>query len=182
MDTLQLVADSLRRSAYPWLMVLDNTDDQDIFFSPNSRETQDRQLPSKRLVDYLPHNSNCSILITTRDKVVGEKLAFRQKSIIVLPFEAEDAKKLLRVRLQSDYSEQPLMELIEALNYRPLAITQAAAYISDTNIEQILEQDLYDSARDSEIQNSIFLTWKISFDQISRQNPEQPRCCLSWLY
>ena len=78
------------------------------------------------------------------------------------------------------------MELIETLNYLPLAITQAAAYItelgvslegyiyllSDANIEEILEQNCYDSAkdsaRDSEIQNSVFLTWKISFGQISR--------------
>jgi hypothetical protein len=168
-------------------MVLDNADDQEIFFGRNSREAQDRQLPSKRLVDYLPHNQSGSILITTRDNVVDEKLAFRQKSIIVSPFEAEDAKTLLRVRLQSDneYSEQQSMELIETLYYRPLAITQAAAYISerdvslehylsllsDINFEEILEQDFYDSARDLEIQNSIFLTWKISFDQISRLNP-----------
>jgi hypothetical protein len=70
--------------------------------------------------------------------------------------------------------------LIEILNYLPLAITQAAVYISerdvslehylsllsDINVEEILEQVFYDSARDSEIQNSILLTWKISFDQV----------------
>ena len=85
----------------------------------------------------------------------------------------------------NDYSDQESMELTETLNYLPLAITQAAAYVSkrdvsleqylsllsDTNIDEILEQNFYDHARDSEIQNSIFLTWKISFDQISRQNP-----------
>ena len=86
--------------------------------------------------------------------------------------------------------------LIEILNYLPLAITQADSYISerdvslehylsllsDINVEEILEQVFYDSSRDSEIQNSILLTWKISFDQISSQNSEQLRSYLSQLY
>lgn len=42
----------------------------------------------------------------------------------------------------------------------------------------MLERSYYDPGRESDIQNSIFATWKISFDEISKQNP-QPADLLS---
>ena len=187
-DFLQLVAESLSNSEYPWLMVLDNADDQEICFDSSSRTSQDGQSPSKALVNYIPRNLRDSILITTRDRRVPNRLANGQEPIDVGYFEAEDAKKLLQSRLLSgtDCNEQEIIELVETLDYIPLAITQAAAYIrlegvslthylsllrDDANFEDVLEQDYHDHARDEKSQNAIFLTWRISFDQISRQKP-----------
>lgn len=77
------------------------------------------------------------------------------------------------------------MELVQTLHCPPLVITQAAAYIREEDVslthyldllqddsnDDILEQDYYDHARHSEIQNVIFLAWQISFEQIRRQKP-----------
>jgi len=170
-------------------MVLDNADDQEIFFDASAQTGQQGgQQRSIALVNYLPRSSSGSIIITTRNKQVGHRLANREMPTTIFPFQAEDARQLLRTKIPKDidWSEEESMELLEILHYLPLAITQAAGYIceeqvtlgrylgllrDDLDAKDVLEQDYYDPARDSEIQNSILLTWKISFDQITRQKP-----------
>jgi tetratricopeptide (TPR) repeat protein len=77
--------------------------------------------------------------------------------------------------------------LLEVLGYIPLAITQAAAYIrlnrvsmekylkalsqSDSNLVEHLTTELLDLRRQRDTPSSVFLTWKLSFDQISREEP-----------
>lgn len=69
----------------------------------------------------------------------------------------------------------------------PLAITQAAAYISEEDVtishyltllqsgdrdtSELLETNYQDAGRDFNSQNAIFATWKITFDQIRKRNP-----------
>jgi tetratricopeptide (TPR) repeat protein len=182
-NTLHIVSKWLSDDANgPWLMVLDNVDDMEMFFV-NGQQSR------TALVDFLPRSLNGLMLITTRDRRVGERLANREKPIAVLPFGMHDAERLLRSKLPDchEWNEAESMELLEALGFLPLAITQAVAYISeeevtlahylgllrsgDSNIKDLFAQDYYDPGRDSEIQNSIFLTWKISFDQIRKQKP-----------
>jgi hypothetical protein len=71
-------------------------------------------------------------------------------------------------------------ELLEVLGYLPLAITQAIAYISENNIiveeylevfyiedseiQDLLSEDLLDLKRDFESQSLVIRTWKVSFD------------------
>ena len=175
----------------PWLMVLDNADDKEVLFSANAEGSSrhSRQQGLSALVNYIPRSSIGSILVTTRDRRVGERLMNREKPVAVVPFEAEDAKQLLRNKLprNNERDEAASMDLLETLNFLPLAITQAAAYISEEEVSlvhyldllrsgeldanDLLEQDYYDPGRDPEIQNSIFLTWQISFDQITKQKP-----------
>lgn len=87
-DTLYLVADWLSDDDNgQWLMVLDGADDQDAFFTCTESltlEIEGQQQP-KRLVDYLPRSLSGSILITTRDKRVGERLSYREGTIPILP-------------------------------------------------------------------------------------------------
>lgn len=189
-DSLQLVKEWLSDDdSGPWLMVLDNADDKDLIFGTNaqasSNKSEQEKLPA--LITYLPQSSNCSVLVTTRDKRIGERLANRRKPILVLPFGVKDAMQLLKNKLgdRDNCSKEDLMELLESVNFLPLAITQAAAYITEEDVtvarylelfrtsssdaKELLEQEYYDAGRDSEIQNSIFLTWKISFDQIRKQ-------------
>jgi hypothetical protein len=141
------------------------------------------------LVKFLPRSPNGSIIITTRDKRVGDRLAERAKTITVPPMTKREADDLLQltVSLQSGFDEVESKELLEALGYLSLAITQAAAFINenaitvaeyldvfysdDSELQELLSQDLGDSRRDLDIQNSIVRTWKLSFDQISRQKP-----------
>jgi tetratricopeptide (TPR) repeat protein len=172
-------------------MVLDNADDKEVLFGANaqapSRQSRGQELAA--LIDYIPRSSIGSTLVTTRDRRVGERLMNREKPIAVVSFEVADAKQLLRNKLpkNDEWDEAASMELLESLNFLPLAITQAAAYISeeevslahyldllrpgDVDAKDLLEQAYYDPGRDSKIQNSIFLTWQISFDQITKQKP-----------
>ncbi len=172
-------------------MVLDNADDKEVLFGANaqtpSRQSRGQELAA--LIDYIPRSPIGSTLVTTRDRRVGERLMNREKPVAVVPFAVADAKQLLRNKLPNndEWDEAASMELLENLNFLPLAITQAAAYISeeevslahyldllrpgDVDAKDLLEQAYYDPGRDSKIQNSIFLTWQISFDQITKQKP-----------
>ena len=141
------------------------------------------------LVDYLPRGPKGYIIITTRDKRVGERLTDREEAIIINPMAELEAKELLqsKVAQASRLEQTKLKELLELLGCLPLAITQAAAYISENSItiqeyletlseeasgiQDLLNQDLPDLRRDSRGQNSVIWTWKVSFDQIRRQKP-----------
>jgi tetratricopeptide (TPR) repeat protein len=157
------------------------------FFSPVP--TESRVESSTPLANSLPRSPNGSMIITTRDKRVGDRLADRAKAIMILPMGHQEADDLLRltVSLQDGSNESESKELLDALGYLPLAITQAAAFINensitvrdyleafnadDTELQYLLSQDLGDSRRHFETQNSIIKTWKLSFNQISRQQP-----------
>jgi tetratricopeptide (TPR) repeat protein len=96
---------------------------------------------------------------------------------------------MLRSRLPDhlDLPTAEVAELLERLQYLPLAITQAASYINEEDVtlarylellrpenadaKLLLEQDYYNPKRHPDIHNSVFRTWKISFDQIQRQTP-----------
>ena len=171
-----------------WLMVLDNADDLDTFFAMTTSTGADSQ-PTMPLIEYLPHSSRGLILITTRDARMSRRLAGRDTSIVVeamLPSEAQDLLRSRSERPGSDNDDNSRI-LVDELAYIPLAITQAAAFISenqitlaeyldilrtgDRDLQDLLDEDLGDLRRDPESQNSVIRTWKLSFDLISKQNP-----------
>lgn len=191
-DIVQTVFDWLSdEDNGPWLLILDNADDQGMFFEPVIRSQLDHSLQQQlgMLARYLPRSTQGATLITTRDRRVGERFAERDKPIVVLPLDIADATSMLRSRIPDhlDLSAAEVAELLERLQYLPLAIAQAASYISEedvtlarylellrsenANAKLLLEQDYYDPKRHSDIHNSVFRTWKISFDQIQRQTP-----------
>jgi hypothetical protein len=176
-DTFQLVSEWLSGDANkPWLLVLDNADDIEIFFSNKANPTLVSSKQTAPLVNYFPYSSNGSMLITTRDKRVGERLANREKAIIILPMAKPEAERLLwsKVAKEGSLDKTRSSELLEILGYLPLAITQAAAYISENNItveeyleairaedseiQDLLSEDLPDLRRDFESQSSVIRT------------------------
>ena len=95
---------------------------------------------------------------------------------------------MLRSKLPEDgWSEADSSKLLNDLEYLPLAITQATAFISengitlteylealrtdDSDMKDLLSEDLEDPRRDWETKNSVIRTWKLSFDQITKQKP-----------
>ena len=129
------------------------------------------------------------MLVTTRDARISRRLGGRDTSVVVkamLPSEAQDLLRSRSERPVSDNDDNSRI-LVDELAYIPLAITQAAAFISeneislvdyleilrtgDSDLQDLLDEDLGDLRRDSESQNSVIRTWKISFDLISKQNP-----------
>ena len=76
----------------PWLLVLDNANNIEIFFSNKVNPLLESSKQIVALVNYLSYSL---ILITTRDKQVGERLANREKSIVVLPIARLELEALL---------------------------------------------------------------------------------------
>lgn len=140
----------------------------------------------RSLSSYLPQCSHGSILITSRKKEIAEKLTGDHKSIIkVQPMNEEHATELLQKKAGHQPDVENVARLVEVLEYMPLAITQAGAYIrqraprtsvskylkdfekSDRHKLSILNRDEgKDLRRDREASNSVIITWQISFEAI----------------
>jgi tetratricopeptide (TPR) repeat protein len=181
LDTLQLVYDWLcNRENGKWTMVVDNADDDTVFFDRST----------KALSEYIPQSENGRILITSRNRDLAYKLTGNHRSIIeVKPMNESDAMSLLGKKLGPDISRDNAPELLNALDYMPLAITQAAAYIqqraprmsvkqylqvfrkSERDQSRLLTKDLGDARRDGRASNSIMMTWQTSFEHIASHMP-----------
>ncbi|KAI1302224.1 P-loop containing nucleoside triphosphate hydrolase protein [Xylaria venustula] len=193
-DILQLVYRWLQNEHNGrWLMVLDSADDVDVFYSIDRHETTTSAITEgqKALWTYLPQSSNGSILITTRNRDLAFRLTdHRNNSIIdVGPMDDTHALELLAKRLDSQFGDTDGKELVEALEYMPLAISQAAAYIqqraprtsvqsylqefrrSESKQSGLLNHDVGDLRRDMDASNSITTTWQISVDHIHSKRP-----------
>jgi tetratricopeptide (TPR) repeat protein len=179
-DVLQLVHGWLsdRRNG-PWLMILDNVDDDGIFFSDN----QD----GKPLESFLPQAAHGTILVTSRNTIAATNLVGGHGDVVqVEPMGEEEALALLHTRVPfGESGRADAKALVHALEGIPLAITHAAAYIktraSTTTISTYLElfreseanqvhllsrKEWKDIRRDHSIRHAVIATWQISFQRI----------------
>ena len=187
---LQTVSDWLTEEDHGrWLLVLDNADDPNIFFSPQKVLTEETSVDqyAPPLCTYLPQSSIGSVLVTSRNRQAAFRLTDRIERVInILPMDQDDAKTLLRKRVPNDKSsEDDTTALIETLKRLPLAITQAAAYINvrgtimtiakylayARQTEEILLSDMGDLRRDPSVAHSVLVTWQMLFDQIKKTYP-----------
>ena len=132
-NTLGLVAEWLSdRGHGSWLMVLDNADDTETLFSAGTYTLIHESERPAALFSYIPKSPKGSVIITTRDARVGERLADREKPISVRPLAVQEAERLLRFKLTQDreWGEADIAKLLDTLECLPLAITQAAAFMS----------------------------------------------------
>ena len=136
---------------------------------------------------YLGTNKG-TILVTSRDERIGHRLAGSRAVIVLESMEKSEATESLRSRMDEDEGDDPeaASQLLESLDYLPLAITQAAAFISqnditlaqylqllcthDSQTQALLEKDLGDPRRDLDSDHSVIRTWKISMGVISERN------------
>ncbi|EXK26264.1 hypothetical protein FOMG_17166 [Fusarium oxysporum f. sp. melonis 26406] len=177
-----------KRLKGPWLMVLDNADDTNVFFGKLTNELSSHSTHQHQcLWDFLPQSPNSTILFTTRNKQLGLDLAGGGDLISVPPMEYSEAKLLFTSRLQTTQaSEKSMKKLFDLLEYLPLAIAQAAAVIErkcqslDQYLERyeetesapinLLSKDFTDIGRDGQDKNAVFKTWSISFNQIRQDD------------
>ena len=98
-DVLRLVADWLSDEGNgPWLMVLDNADDCDLWLGPQKKREQD--FAFMPLVRHLPRCLAGSLLATTRDCQLGHQLLEKkQQPLPISRLEPEDAQSLLSSKL-----------------------------------------------------------------------------------
>jgi len=141
-----------------WVMIIDNVDDLNVFSCPSDRRKGSKDDVSSNaaatLLESLPQSPNGSILITSRSRDVAFRLTGSYADIIrVHPMDQAHALALLRNKLEGSFEQDDAVALVEALDYMPLAITQAAAYISQraprATVSRYL-QDLRNGDRDSE--------------------------------
>ncbi|KAK0716193.1 hypothetical protein B0H67DRAFT_645841 [Lasiosphaeris hirsuta] len=182
-DILRLVYDYLSDEKNgPWLIILDNADDRTLFepaapAEEGGGDTEAGQPPQSPL-SYLPQGRHGSILITSRDRRVAEDFAGSTSSIIAVDaLDDFDSVQLLRQRSGDRKSpEQDAVRLVKSLDNIPLAITQAAAFISgdgtsiewfnNTLYEEGFKHPKQDSALSIRVPPAALLSWRLSFDVI----------------
>ncbi|ETS78535.1 hypothetical protein PFICI_10597 [Pestalotiopsis fici W106-1] len=145
------------------------------------------------LISYLPHSSSGSILITSRYRDTAQSIVEDHDIVAVEPMSQQDAVALVQQKLEDLNDQEDTTtnagELVSALEYMPLAIVQATSYIrhraprcslkqyikklqeSEEKKMGLLDEDGGRLRRDSEANNSIILTWQISFDHLYENEP-----------
>jgi tetratricopeptide (TPR) repeat protein len=173
-------------------MILDNADDVEVLFHQDSDHS--RAEVTYSLSDFLPQSPNGSIIVTSRNRDLAFRLIGRDSDIIkIMPMEEDHALALLRKKLPGNLDQSDAAELIQALDYFPLAITQAASYISqrapritvsrylrelrstDKDRATLLQKDAGDPRRDGRVSNSIITTFHISFEYIRKTRSSAAR-------
>ncbi|KAF1979694.1 hypothetical protein BU23DRAFT_103253 [Bimuria novae-zelandiae CBS 107.79] len=179
-NIFKLVYDWLHDSKERWLLVLDNVDDARFLLDVQAYgpgQAADSRSAARLLRDYLPYCERGLVLITTRNKEAALKLVEQRDIITVAPMDEAQAQALFEKKLGVQRDNSDVTELAAALEYMPLAIVQAAAYISQSaprcSVAQYLEEfrrsdgektSLLDHEaghlrRDREAKNSIIITW-----------------------
>lgn len=201
-DIIQLFQGWLQNSRNGrWLLVLDNADEASYLLQPRE-EMLDKMNESgayageKRLYEHIPICPHGSVIVTTRSREMAASLVDDADMITVEPMVEELALRLIEKKLGPQADNTTTKQLVAALEYMPLAISQAAAYINQrgarSSVQQYLEEfersersrmrlltvNSREHRRDREATNSITMTWQISFEHI-RQYRESAADLLS---
>lgn len=179
-DTALLLKSWLEvRHVGSWLMVIDNVDNGDAFF-------RGKMTVGKSLSECIPHCQNGSLLFTTRSRDVAFDAANPEMPIMIHGLGKSEGLSLVRKRLRENCSEELIFELLQELEYIPLAITQAIAFMvkrqrtveqylrqyrkSDATKTRFLSYEFSEHARPENTLESVTKTWKISFESIRNTN------------
>ncbi|KAL2130778.1 hypothetical protein VTI74DRAFT_5958 [Chaetomium olivicolor] len=180
----------------PWLMVVDNADDLELFSSQLTQRREATVNPNTagsstegdvNLAQYLPETPHGAILITTRNKQVGVRLTKGKLPLEVSAMDPDEATNLLYKLLDTSLTANEAASLAARLDYLPLAMSQAAAFTlensisvsdylqlidrSDQDFINLLSEEFETVGKDSGTPQALAQTWIISFEQIQGLNP-----------
>ncbi|GAB7336855.1 hypothetical protein MBLNU13_g00421t2 [Cladosporium sp. NU13] len=177
----------------PWLLIIDNADNARVLLGSSCAGRADKSAvnapPTEARLDYIPRCDHGRVLITSRSRDAARELVDWKDIVAVGPMNTEQAVALLEKKLDREYEVQNVVVLAKALDFMPLALAQAAAYICqragrcsvqeyveklgqyDRSEASVLDLDERDLRRDREASNSIMLTWQISFNHIREVRP-----------
>ncbi|PCG88442.1 hypothetical protein PENOC_110990 [Penicillium occitanis (nom. inval.)] len=161
-----------------WLLIFDNADEMNMWIKGNPQAP-----PLKNII---PWSENGHVLFTSRNRQLALKLA--SSNVLSVPnVDQRTAKEILRkllIRNDLFQDDHVTSALLEQLAFLPLAISQAAAYINQTDISlvrymsllneqeestiELLSEDFENDGRYAEIQNPVATTWLVSFLQIQQ--------------
>lgn len=186
-----------------WLMIIDSADNLDTFFiSSGGKQPGGLQaaesIPFTGLSRYVPTCLHGKVLITTINKSAAESLADSGNVSEVHPMNEDYACTLLRKHLTEGEStstsikirpepwrDDHLVKLASQLDYLPLALVQAAAYIrmnslsvagflelivsDQSDLPGVLEPILQSHDGSDDLSQAFMSTWNVAFDQIEAQ-------------
>ncbi|GMG13000.1 unnamed protein product [Aspergillus oryzae] len=163
------------KTAGKWLLVIDNADDLDLLRGTYQTEG---------LLAFLPESDGGLTIFTTRHGAVAQYLTGSDVVEIgkMTRQETTDLLQKSLVRKNPSDNSETMVNLLTELEYLPLAITQAAAYIN-TNKSSISEYlrllkkteqdavalistDFGDKTRYRNSMNAVAKTWTITFNKI----------------
>ena len=194
-DIFKLVHDWLRGCEGKWLMILDNVDNSRFLLEAKAKSQSQITQPDngafRSLWEYLPKSPNGSILITSRSKEAALELVKVNETISVEPMSETHATELCKKKLGPEVLQidEDIAKLVAVLEFMPLAVAQAAAYISqraprysvreyirkfqksDQSKSNLLDSDDGHFHTDGEVKKSIVRTWQISFEHILQARP-----------
>ena len=177
-----------------WLLILDNADDANMFTYtvdtvPQPTQHKEGEPSHPSVLKFIPQTSNGSVMVTSRNRNAASRIVGNHNIVSVGLMSETESLKLLKAKLGYAPSDLDSLRLIQALGQIPLAITQAAAYISRTgprmnvtkyldlfheseaNQSNLLDRDEGDLRRDPQVPNAVITTWQVSFNQILRDSP-----------
>jgi tetratricopeptide (TPR) repeat protein len=200
-DVFKLVHDWLRdKKNGQWLLVLDNADDATVLSPPPSNGQtwpedngadcgtgggSSSSALQQHLSRYLPPSTHGSVLVTSRTRRAAMQIVEDSDILPIEPMHDATAHVLLYKKLGDKVDRSDgIAELAAALEYMPLALVQAAAFIreraprcsvqqylaeyreSDSRKSSLLNRAAGHLRRDKAASNSVLLTWQISFEHI----------------
>jgi hypothetical protein len=182
-----------RENSGPWLLIFDNADDIGMWVhtstqgptpGPAAGLVKQTKSGSGCLKEYLPKSNQGCIVFTTRDKKTAVKLV-GQNLVEVPEMDEDEAVKLLRQSLPDrgiPVTEQDAKALLTELTHLPLAIVQAAAYMTansigpvqylslcneqEENVIELLSEEFEEDWSYKLVKNPVATTWLILFERI----------------
>jgi tetratricopeptide (TPR) repeat protein len=176
-----------------WLLILDNADEAEYLLeSPAVTSQKPDRTPTPsggRRLDYIPICDHGTVLITTRRRDMCWKMVHRSNMLEIPPMDADHALEMMQKKIGMQDQGDDIIRLAKALDFMPLAMAQAAAYIhkraprcsvqqyieklhrSQKSKLSLLNRDETDLRRDREASNSIISTWQIFFEHVHSVRP-----------
>ncbi|KAK7221927.1 hypothetical protein V2G26_009930 [Clonostachys chloroleuca] len=180
---LEAVRDRIE-SLESWVLVVDNTDDIEVFLPGQSSKK------TANLIRYIPQSAGKSgtVLWTSRDERI-DAIVGPGRAIEVSRMTEGEGRKLLYTKWNvkdSGAKEDTITKLLEALEWLALAISQAGAFMrrTQTRASEYLSMlskkkhrwGLFKASEIADIQqtpgvpNSVLGTWHISIERIQNEN------------
>nr|POF14119.1 nephrocystin-3 [Quercus suber] len=177
-----------------WLLIVDNADDMNVLGGGDGKDG---------FLKHLPTSDSGRIIFTTRNRAVAQALV-RNDVIRLEKSSKSEGIEILRKALDNPelIDDHPATtELLVELDYLPLAITQAAAYINindvslsryvqllrstEDDVVHLMSSEIRDSTRYEQSTNAVATTWVVSFMQIIDRDPTAAELlrylsCIEW--
>jgi hypothetical protein len=194
-DVKELVRRHLSsREAGRWLMIVDNADDMGILEGATGKAG---------ILPYLPESELGSTIFTTRDSEIAQSLLGSDFIELAKLTQSEAVDVLEKTLVRKDVlrDEAATAALLAELDFLPLALTQATAYVNcnklslwaylkllrstEENKVRVLSREMRDHTRYNQASNAVAKTWLVSFQQLVKRNADAAdllryMSCIEW--